>query len=111
LAESTGVISTQVLQETWVVSVRKLGLDPLDAKEIIHGFRRFETVMVDPDMIEEAVDIHSVNGVSFWDALILAAAERASCATLLTEDMADGQVVRGVRITNPFRASKPERSR
>ena len=45
------------------------------------------------------------HGLSFYDALIVAAALEARCDTLLTEDMQDGRAIRGLRIVNPFRAS------
>jgi predicted nucleic acid-binding protein len=41
--------------------------------------------------------------LSFWDALIVAAAESAHCETLWTEDLNHGQVIRGVRIENPLK--------
>ena len=41
--------------------------------------------------------------VSFWDSLIVAAAEQANCSVLFTEDLNDGQSIRGVRVVNPFK--------
>jgi len=61
-----------------------------------------ETVQVDPGMIREAVDISILNRISFWDSLIVAAAESARCEFLYTEDLNAGQIIRGVRIENPF---------
>lgn len=43
-------------------------------------------------------------GFSFWDALVVAAAQRLDCALLLTEDLHDGQDVGGVRVVSPFGA-------
>ena len=42
------------------------------------------------------------NRISFWDALVIAAAESAKCSILYTEDLNHGQIIRGVRIENPF---------
>ena len=43
-------------------------------------------------------------GFSIYDALIVAAALDADCATLYTEDLQHGQVIdRTLTITNPFR--------
>jgi predicted nucleic acid-binding protein len=44
-----------------------------------------------------------LNTLSFWDALIIVSAEKAQCERLWMEDLNHGQVVRGVRIENPFR--------
>ncbi len=38
----------------------------------------------------------------YWDALLVATAAEAGCAAILTEDMADGATLFGVRIVNPF---------
>jgi len=100
--ERNGVISTQVLQEFYVASTRKLGTDPLIAKDILRTLERFETVVISPMLIREAVDCSILNHLSFWDALIIVAAESAHCETLWTEDLNHGQIIRGVRIENPL---------
>ena len=97
-----GVVSTQVMQEFYVTAVKKLGIDPLLAKSLLHALRNYEVVIVDAVLIEEAVDCSILNQLSFWDALVVAAAEKARCDRILTEDLNHGQVIRGVRIENPF---------
>jgi predicted nucleic acid-binding protein len=101
--EKTGVISTQVLQEFYVATTGKLGADPLIIKDILRVLERFETVVVTPLLIREAVDCSVINRISFWDALIIVAAESAHCEILWTEDLNDGQVIRGVQIANPLK--------
>lgn len=96
------VISTQILQEFYVASTSKLGVDPLLAKSIVHSFEHMEVVQVDPHLIGEAIDVSILNRTSFWDALVIAAAESAKCSLLYTEDLNHGQIIRGVRIENPF---------
>lgn len=98
-----GVISTQVMQEFYVAATRKLGVDALLAKDILHSFEHFEVVIVTPDMIKEAVDCSLINRVSFWDALIVVAAEISLCERIWTEDLNHGQIIRGVRVENPLR--------
>jgi predicted nucleic acid-binding protein len=44
---------------------------------------------------------------SFWDALILAAAERARCVTVWSEDLSSGQTYGAVRVLNPFASAVP----
>lgn len=96
------VISTQILQEFYVASTSKLGVDALLAKSIAHSFEHMEVVQVDPQLIGEAIDVSILNRISFWDALVIAAAESAKCSILYSEDLNHGQIIRGVRIENPF---------
>ena len=100
--ERNGVISTQVLQEFYVASTNKLRADPLIVKDILRNLERFETVVITPMLIREAADCSIINRLSFWDSLIIVAAESAHCEVLWTEDLNDGQIIRGVRIENPL---------
>ena len=102
-AENSGVISTQVMQEFYVAATAKLGADPLLIKDILRSLERFETVVVSPMLIKDAIDCAIINRISFWDALIVASAESAHCETLWTENLNHGQVIRGVRIENPLK--------
>ena len=95
-------ISTQVLQEFYVAATRKLGLEPLVAKETMAAFERINIVVVTRPLIDEAIDISILHRLSFWDSLIVAAAIDSRCESLLTEDLSDGQSIRGLRIVNPF---------
>lgn len=101
----SGVISTQVLQEFYVAATKKLNAAPLAVKDIIHTFENFEIVTISPEIIKEAIDCSILSTISFWDGLIVVAAEYAKCDRLWTEDLNHGQVIRGVKITNPFHSS------
>lgn len=100
--QDSPVISTQILQEFYVASTSKLGVEALLAKNIVHSFENMEVVQIDPHLIGEAIDVSILNQISFWDALVVAAAESAKCDTLFSEDLSSGQIIRGVRIENPF---------
>lgn len=100
--EMHGVISTQVLQEFYVAATKKLKVDPITVKDIIRSFENFEIVTITPAIINDAIDCSILNMISFWDALIVSAAEYAKCAQLWTEDLNTGQVIRGVKIVNPL---------
>jgi predicted nucleic acid-binding protein len=103
LADSgAGVISTQVLQEYYVTVTRKLGVAPLAAKSVLQTFKIFEMVQASPDLIDDAIDCSVLNTVSFWDALIIAAAASSGCAIVYSEDLNPGQTIQGVRIENPL---------
>lgn len=97
-----GVISTQVLQEFYVAATRKLGMQPLAAKAVLKTLSLFEVVQVSPGLIQEAVDCSILNELSFWDALVLAAASAAGCVTIYSEDLNAGQTILGVKVENPF---------
>lgn len=97
-----GVISTQVMQEFYVAATKKLSIRALQAKKLLHGWENFEVVMVSPVMIRDAIDCSILNQLSFWDALIVMAAEKARCDLLYSEDLNHDQVINGVKIQNPF---------
>ncbi len=98
-----GVISTQVMQEFYVGAIKKLRVEPLVAKNILHSFENFELIIVDSTLIKEAIDCSILNQLSFWDALIIVTAESAKCEKILTEDLNHGQIIRGVAIENIFK--------
>lgn len=100
--ESRIVVSTQVLNEVYAVSTRKLGVDPLAAKDFIRQLGKFDVLLVTPGIISSAIDCSILNKTSYWDALMIATAEEANCDVLWTEDLSHGQVIRGVRIENPL---------
>ena len=102
IENNSGVLSTQVLQEFYVTATKKWGVDPLAAKEILNSFEHFETIVNTPQIIKDAIDCAVINTLSFWDALIVVAAEHAKCETILTEDLNHGQIIRGAKIENPF---------
>ena len=99
------VISTQVLQEFFVTVTRKL-LRPLPAGEAEAALRRLmelSVIQIDPDLILAAALTSRRDRISFWDALVLAAASAAGCDEVLSEDLQHGRSFGGVRITNPLR--------
>jgi predicted nucleic acid-binding protein len=100
--QDISVISTQILQEFYVASTSKLGVQPLLAKSIVHSFENMEVVRIDPYLIGEAIDTSILNQISFWDSLVVVAAESAKCEKLYTEDLNAGQIIRGVKVENPF---------
>ena len=104
-AASSGdaVISTQVLQEFYVVATSKLHLDPIVSKSIMHTFENMEVVTIGKDLINEAIDASLQYKLSFWDALILVAAESAKCEMVYSDDLTEGQVMRNVKIVNPLK--------
>lgn len=58
--------------------------------------------MLSPPLIEDAWRIEDRFQLSWWDSLIVAAAQRAGCQYLLSEDFQPGQAFDGVTVVNPF---------
>jgi len=98
------VLSTQVLQEFYVVTTRKLKtpLSEERAARAVRGLTKLDVVGVDAPLVLAAVDTSRLVQLSFWDALIIEAASRAGCERVLSEDLNATQVIRGVRVENPF---------
>jgi predicted nucleic acid-binding protein len=70
----------------------------------IELFARFDLVTASVDALKAALSLRTLHQLSFWDALILQAARDAGCAVLLSEDLAAGATLAGVRIVDPFAA-------
>lgn len=99
-----GIISVQVINEFTAVSRRKLGRS---WPEIEAALRDILAVMepplpVTPETSATARDLAAAHDLSFYDALIIAAALEAGCTTLLTENMQSGRRFGDLTITNPF---------
>jgi predicted nucleic acid-binding protein len=98
----TGVVSLQVLQEYFVTVTRKLQVDAKIARRKVELLAEFDVVAPDVADVLAAIDIHRLNGISFWDALILRSAKQAGCKILFSEDMQAAREIDGIRIENPF---------
>jgi predicted nucleic acid-binding protein len=96
------VVSTQVLQEFYNVVTTKMNCEKRIAKEAMLRFGRIPLVQIDLALLQQAIDISILTQLSFWDALIIAAAEYANCKVLYSEDMNAGQTIRTATIVNPF---------
>jgi predicted nucleic acid-binding protein len=102
--ERTGALSTQVLQELYVVVTRKLArpVPHATARSLVALYAEWPVVPVDVAHVLAASDLEERHSLSFWDALIVEAARRAGNARLLTEDLQHGREIGGVTVENPF---------
>lgn len=103
LESRAGVLSPQVLQEFYVNVTRKIAktLTKSAAREIVEDFSVLCSDTTPAD-INAAFRIEDEARVSFWDALICAAAVKAGAKVIYSEDLNAGQIVSGIRIENPF---------
>ena len=100
-----GVISAQVLGETFVTVTRKVP-NPLSREAALASLRTLACLRVVPltgDLVFRAIELQGEHQLSYWDALVVAAAENAGCATLWSEDLTDGRAYGSVTVRNPFR--------
>jgi predicted nucleic acid-binding protein len=98
-------LSGQILQEFFVVTTRKsrVPLTPSEALEWIEELEAFPFVPIDAGLVKVAAEMAGRYRVSYWDAAVLAAAERLRAEILYTEDLSHGQTYGTVRVLNPFR--------
>jgi predicted nucleic acid-binding protein len=96
--------SLQVLNEFYVTVTRKLrptlGRD--EAKADVLDYLAWRPVQPSPALVEGAWELEDRYSLSFWDALVVAAARKAGCEKLLTEDLQEGQDFGGTTVVNPF---------
>ena len=99
---NSGVISTQVLSE-WTVNLRKKKkLDWRDVARIIEPYLVWQVVAIEPNDPLEAIRIASRHQVSYWDSLIIRAAQKGAADVVLSEDFNPGQVIEGIELVNPL---------
>ena len=104
IESGTGVVSAQVLSEFFNVVTRRLP-DPLSfevAGTIVGEVAAMPVVEIDAALVQRAIGVCRRYRISYWDALIVAAAERARCSRILSEDLNPGQSYNGVIVVNPF---------
>ena len=95
-------ISAQVLQEFYVASTRRLGINPIETRQLVKDFQMFELVQVTPGTIDGAIDRSILDQISFWDRMVFSVSKLSRCENLYSEDMSHGQVINGVMIYDPF---------
>lgn len=107
LAQGTGIVSFQVVQEVLSVLTRKLKV--IARAEDAESFMQQTLVPLwqvqpSPELYASALDIQQRQGFSFYDSLVVAAALQAGCGRLFSEDLQHGQRIGRLRVENPFRA-------
>jgi len=102
--ERSGVINTQVLQELYV-NLRRIAKKPMlqaEAKQVLADYLTWEVVVNDGESILGALELEERYKISFWDAMIVQAANAAGVERLYSEDLNHGQRYGSVVAVNPF---------
>jgi predicted nucleic acid-binding protein len=106
LADDSGALSVQVLQEFYVQATRTSRADAVPhelAAGLIEAWSRFRIQDMTLPILHTALRIRKAHGFSFWDSAIVAAALALGCDRVYTEDLPHGQMVDGLTIVDPFR--------
>jgi len=105
-----GRTSYQVLNEYYVTVTQKLdpGMTAAAARSDVMNLMAWRPVVVDGAAIEGAFEMQDRHALSWWDALVVAAARIAGCHHLLTEDLQDGQRFGDLVVVDPFRNAVEE---
>ncbi len=101
------VVSTQVLQEFYVVCTKKLKIAPIEVENVINNFmaslfKKDNVISSDVDLILQGIQLSISVPLSLWDALVIAGAIRGNCPVMYSEDLNHGQYYHGVLVQNPF---------
>ena len=98
------VTSAQVLGEFAATLLHKVvpRVDPVELIVLMDALGPIPVVTTDADMVRRAVEVQDRYGLHFYDSLIVAAADRAGCETIWSEDLNSGQKYFGISVQNPF---------
>ena len=95
-------VSSQSLSEFANVAFRKLALPADSILEFLRVFKGLATILPDNEVISRGVEIKALYGLQFYDATLVAAAERAGAREIWSEDLNPGQRYGGILAVNPF---------
>ena len=100
-----GRVSIQVLQEFYVTVTQKLkpGMNRESARDDIRNLLNWQPIVSDGGLLDAAWDLQDRYDLSWWDAPVVAAALRANCRYLLSEDFQDQMVFGDLTVVNPFK--------
>lgn len=96
-------ISIQTLTEFSNVALKKLKMSPEAVSVYLQFFSALNTVLPDKSLVRRGVEIKALYGIQYYDAMIVAAAERAGVKEIWSEDLNEGQYYCGMRAVNPFK--------
>jgi len=99
-----GVLSTQVLQELCINLRRKVArpIPVEEVRQLIQDYMSWEIVVNTAESVIRALEIEVRHKISFWDALVLHAAESSGAAILYSEDLSAGQSYGSIQVVNPL---------
>lgn len=102
--DQRGRLSMQVLSEYYVTITRKIkpARPAADAWDDVRDFFNWNPQATDAELLQRAHEVEQRHPLSWWDSLIVAAAQLQNCAILLSEDLQHGALYGDVTVRNPF---------
>lgn len=108
IAQAGIVLSTQVVNEVCSNLIRKSGYNEQEIQQTIENLRTNHTILdVSLAIIQRASSLREAYRLSYWDSLIIATAQDASCSIVYSEDMQHGLKIGSLTILNPFKPINP----
>jgi predicted nucleic acid-binding protein len=106
------VTSSQALAELATTLLHKItpSASAAEVAAVLDALGPIRLVETDGDTVRRAVEAHGQYGIHFYDGMIVAAAERAGCERILSDDLNAGQSYFGIRVENPFHAPSDKTS-
>lgn len=98
-----GRISSQVMHEFYA-NLRRLAptLTADEQRSVVREYRAWAPWLVEDDTVDLAWTLQDRYSLSYWDALMVAAAIEQGCRFVLTEDLQHAQHLDSVQVLNPF---------
>ena len=100
-----GVISVQVVTDFANVMLNRFKMSAKAVDEWVSQFYPLLATEVTMDAVRNAMYIKEEYGIQYYDALIIATAEKLGCTEIVSEDLNDGQLYHGMAVVNPFKSA------
>lgn len=110
--KQNAAISTQVLKEFFVTVTQRVSkkMSVKNAEQAVRDFALWSVAETTVSLVFDGIAIHRRHSLSFWDAMIIAAAKASGCSTILTEDLSHNSRIEDILILNPFLSGSNEES-
>jgi len=96
------VVSTQVIREFCNAAIKKLGVNEQSLRLFTNMYYDLPPFQESKKTLMHALKIYRQYQYSLYDSLILASAIETGCVVLYSEDLQNGQIIEGTKITDPF---------
>lgn len=98
-----GVITVQIMTEFINVMQTRFKAAAKEIDEWVSQFYPLLATEVTMDVVRNAMHVKEEYGIQYYDALVVSAAEKLGCHEIVSEDLNDGQIYRGMKVINPFK--------
>ena len=100
--QRSGRTSMQALSECYDTLTRKFRVNPDTAWDEVSAYFAWRPLPIDEAVVRRAREVQRRYEISWWDSMIVAAAQLQDCLVLLTEDLQDGMVFGTLAVRSPF---------